>query len=157
MDERITTRAKQLLENRGWMDWSVLDMGLDMGLVSFEDVIASAEEALRQPDIHNEELVTKLAGANASEHREIRELLQQLSEAEDDQNARERWRLAVLEAINELDLTDEQKLEQTWLAYAEFDYPEDMRDTSPYTNSDIPPLEALERVISHMSDRLEAR
>lgn len=92
MDERITTRAKQLLESRSWMDWPALGVGLEMGFVSFEDVIALAEEALRDSERGNDEFATQLAGTPASEHREIRELLQQLANGEDEQDARDRWR-----------------------------------------------------------------
>lgn len=142
------------MDSRDWLTWSALDIGVELVLVSFGDVVTSAEDALRKDTTDNAEVVVELAATSASEHREIRSLLQVLSGDEDDENASERWRLAVLEAIHRSDLTDEQKVTQASLAYADFDYPEDMRDVSPYADSETSPLEALERVISELSNKL---
>ncbi len=155
MNRETRQWARDFMEEQGWLDWSSLKIGLDLGFISYQDVVDFAVDELRCTHKDVEELVVELASMSKSEHHAISTILETLAEHDVDQRAHNQWRLAIIKAIMESEASEKKVLDRVSQVYADFGYPEDMDEIIPYMPSEQAPLEALQALIVELSEHLD--
>jgi hypothetical protein len=163
-----------VMNDYGLLDWSSLWVGFKRGWVQKKDIIDYAVDwLLRYSEEENQHIIL-LAGGEFMDERDFQDefvnyLKEEIEALPDIYQSEEvdKWRLAALKCLQNNNITDEDKLGQLELMYADFDYPEDMAQCSQYyVPPDLPdsweigdkigscPLEALNRVIQKLEGDL---
>jgi hypothetical protein len=133
--------------------WSTLLVGLQKGWVTKSDIADYATKLLSK-GIDNNEDIAVLANADFYDDLEVKELMLRITnEPNFEAAAVEKWRLAILLALNKSILPEEEKIDKLQELYAEFDYPEDMFSCSIYSQDTVDPLAAMVDVISSLKKK----
>ena len=129
--------------------WPVLVVGWRKGWVTKLDIADYAASLLStDSDKENEdEDVILLASANFLQDEEVEELLIKVAGSYAEKEALGKWRLMHLVSLSSSSLSDQEKIDKLQILYADFDYPEDMKSCSIYSQDEVDPLEALSKVI----------
>ena len=140
------------------IDWPTLALGIDNGWIDKDAISSYAFERLHHGETDGD--IALLAGSNALSEDEVSELLATLckknsiSTQEANPLALEKWRLAILSELQNSSLPPEEKLERLQELYADFGYPEDMASCSIYAQDGADPLDALQKTINTLEQRL---
>ena len=142
------------LKELGLICWSTLLVGQQKGWVSKSDIADYAVSLLADENCENED-ITVLASANTLDDSEVKDLLQRMSRSVySDTEVLDKWRLAILIALNNSELSEDEKVDRLQELYAEFDYPEDMNSCSIYSQDTVDPLSAMREVIGSLKQQL---
>lgn len=143
------------LKKLGLICWPTLLVGQQKGWVSKSDIADYAMSLLADENCENEDIAV-LASANTLNDSEVNGLLQRMSrEVSSDAGVLDKWRLAILMALNNSDLSEVEKINRLQELYAEFDYPEDMKSCSIYSQDAVDPLSAMREVIDSLKQQLD--
>lgn len=142
------------LKELGLICWSTLLVGQRKGWVSKSDIADYAVSLLADENCENEDIAV-LASANTLDDSEVKDLLQRMSRSVcSDTEVLDKWRLAILIALNNSELSEDEKVDRLQEFYAEFDYPEDMNSCSIYSQDTVDPLSAMREVIGSLKQQL---
>lgn len=158
----------EALKGAGLLDAGVLATGMERGWADRGDATGFAADRLVAGDARPE--MVELAAADDEEPAQVVEMLKRLARSDglataDESAALRRWMLATLLVISRSDASPEVKLDQLEVAYADFDYPEEMRELSKYHVPDpaadvrvgdasTSPIAALERLLGKLRTEL---
>jgi len=111
--------------------WSQVSLGLDEGWLKHSDVIYFAERLVSEGDVREETLeIASTTDVNSSLAKEITSLVQQ--ESEEEQMVRLYWLRIILAWVYENRLEFEDPLSIVEGVYADFGYPEEIRNIIRY-------------------------
>lgn len=144
-----------VLINLGLLGWSTILLGLKKGWIRRKDVIDYAVDLLVNGN--NDEDVAIIACGESLGDDELLNLISNHAERGDNPDDFDKWRLAHLISIVESDEGEQTKLDRLQEVYANFDYPEDMASCSIYSQDEIDPLVAMEKVVEELKRRLTQR
>lgn len=138
--------------NLGLLCWSTILLGLGKGGVSRKDVIDYAVDVLVNGN--DDEDVAIIATGETLGDDELLNLITNQVEQSDGTNDLDKWRLAHLIGIAELNEDEQTKLNRLQEVYANFNYPEDMASCSIYSQDEIDPLVAMMQVLEELKSKL---
>lgn len=163
-------RSVHFMNSLGLIDWGTLSIGFSRGWVTRDDVYSYAIGKLKSENSDDIAAVACLASGNGLDDESIRGLLDRLAgeRAEKDDIAIEKWRLAHLLDLDEMNLEWSEKVERLEEIGMEFGYPPDMRLCTRYGPSQesidaglasvddlsTDPLDAMTQVIESLKRRL---
>jgi len=126
-------RASKILAEKGLLSWDTLVLGYQNGFATRNDVIEYAMAELELMDEPPMELAL-LAGGEGLDENEFIRLMQKLAgnRREMKDTLLDKWRLALLTALQRDERPIEDKIDALQEIYAAFDYPDDMEKCSVY-------------------------
>ncbi|WP_330924938.1 DUF2247 family protein [Candidatus Sororendozoicomonas aggregata] len=143
----------EILRKLDLLCWSVIFFGFRKGWVSRKDLSGYALYLLNNGS--NDEGVALIASAENLEDEELLSLISSQIETVDDALDIEKWRLANLIQISELNANEQMKVNRLQEVYANFGYPEDMASCSIYSQDKVDPLVAMMEVIAQLRVKLD--
>ena len=143
------------LRNLGLLCWSTIFLGLRKGWISREDVINFAVALLVNGS--DDEDVAIIASGESLDDDEFSNLISNHFKQSDNAADSDKWLLAHLLSISELDDDEQTKLDRLQEVYADFDYPEEMASCSIYSQDKVDPLLAMMQVIDELKSRCTKR
>ncbi|MBW1617016.1 MAG: DUF2247 family protein [Deltaproteobacteria bacterium] len=136
--------------------WFSLIAGIKRGWASRQDIINYAVSMLNDKTDYD---IILIAGGEEYDDLELKLRIKNYINSQYPNNqkqeelfqlAYEKWRLAHLLILSENEFSFEQNLEQLQEIYAMFDYPEDMKSCSIYSQDEIDPIIAMGKVIDDL-------
>jgi hypothetical protein len=143
-----TMSSINILKSLGLLCWSTIYVGLNKGWLKSKDVIDYAVSLLMAGN--DNEAVVLIAGGESLNEKEILNLVSSQLENIDEATALDKWRLADLLCISESEDNDQEKLDKLQNVYAKFEYPEDMKSCSIYSQNGEDPLLAMMQVVKEL-------
>jgi hypothetical protein len=144
-----------VLISLGLACWSTIFLGLRNRWIRQEDIFEYAINQLL--DGCESECVVIIARSEYLSDEELLELISKQMEMTDCVADTDKWRLAFLLCLDALNDSDENKINRLQEIYADFDYPEDMASCSIYSQDDVGPLVAMNRVVERLKERFLLR
>lgn len=138
----------EILKELGLLCWSTIYVGFKNDWLKQKDVIDYAVNLLIEGN--DDKVVVLIAGGEALNDMELLNFILPKIENKDDTTAIDKWRLANLLCIVESENNDQEKLDQLQEVYAKFEYPEDMKSCSIYSQNELDPLSAMMQVVEEL-------
>ncbi|MDA8142165.1 MAG: DUF2247 family protein [Desulfobacteraceae bacterium] len=138
----------KMLKGLGLLCWSTIYVGFKKGWLKPKDVIDYAVSLLMADN--DDEAVVLIAGGEFLNDEELLNLVSHQVQNIDEAAALEKWRLADLLCVAESESNDQEKLDNLQEVYAKFEYPEDMKSCSIYSQNGMDPLLAMVQVVKEL-------
>jgi hypothetical protein len=141
------------LKNLKFVSWPVLLFGLEMEIISKKDIEDYAMDLLNKNNTYLNILL--LADASRYDIEDLKVMLLEQIKKETFNNKEEldKLKLAAMVSIDSSIFSEEKKCEMLQEVYAMFDYPEDMLDCSIYSQSSVPPLQAMNILVKKLKQK----
>lgn len=136
------------LTRLGLLDWSTIALGLGKNWIQKGEVVEYATSLLMSGT--EDENIALIACGGSLSNDELLELV----ESQAYQVDIDRWRLAHLLALAQSNDSDQKKISKLQSVYAEFNYPEDMKSCSIYSQDNEDPIVVMMSVIDGLKKRL---
>ena len=143
--------AAKTLENLGLLCWSTIYVGFKKGWLKQKDVVDYAVKMLMAGS--DDKAAVLIAGGESLNDDELLNLVSSQIENKDEIIALDKWRLANLLCISESKKSDQEKLDKLQDIYSKFNYPDDMKSCSIYSQDKLDPLLAMMYVIMELKKK----
>ena len=146
----------ELLEELDLICWETLLFGFQRGWVAKNDVENFAARVIGCNIDGDSDVIAELSCARYLTDKEILELLSDLVPMSNlaEGVVVDRWKLAMLGALDEGDLSQDAILDALQEVYVELGYPEDMSLCSIYSQDAVDPIVAMKNLIRYLRHKL---
>ena len=146
----------QAMKDMNVLSWSAIYHAYKNKYISKYNIESYAVSLLTKESFYND-TVALLADIKLYEQDQIEEMILDLVKKNNSTDRLvdlDKLKMAVLSALSNSELDNEEKCERLQQIYAEFDYPEDMQECSIYHNSKISPIEAMHLLIASLKKQI---